>query len=157
MSNRSKTRLYYAAAVCLLLVTAALRFYNLTGHFLSYDEAVAANNSRGSIQTVLENTRSKNSAPILYPLVLYAVQNVESSHLSVRIVPAAASVLTVVALLLLLPRVGISRWAAFIATLLAVGSVEAIRHAQEVRGVLRGRTRGGADDRRAALVHPREA
>lgn len=133
MSNRSKTRLYYAAAVCLILVTAALRFYNLTGHFLSYDEAVAANNSRGSIQIVLENTRSKNSAPILYPIVLYAAQNVESSHLSVRIVPAAASVLTVAALLLLLPRVGISRWAAFIAALLAVGSVEAIRHAQEVR------------------------
>ena len=133
MSNRSKTRLYYAAAVCLLLVTAALRFYNLTGHFLSYDEAVAANNSRDSIQTVLENTRNKNSAPILYPLALYVVQKAESSHLSVRIVPAAASVLTVAVLLLLLPRVGVSRWAAFIAALLAAGSVEAIRHAQEVR------------------------
>ena len=133
MHKTGKTRLYYAACICLLLVTAALRFYNLTGHFLSYDEAVAANNSRGSIQAVLENTRSKNSSPILYPFVLYAVQKVESSPLSVRIVPAAASVLTVAALLLLLPRVGVSWWAAFIAALLAMGSVEAIRHAQEVR------------------------
>ena len=133
MHKTGKTRLYYTACICLLIVTAALRFYNLTGNSLWYDEAVAANNSRGSIQAVIENTRSKNSSPILYPFVLYAVQKVESSPLSVRIVPAAASVLTVAALLLLLPRVGVSRWAAFIAALLAMCSVEAIRHAQDVR------------------------
>ena len=133
MSNRSKTRIYYAAAVCLLVVAAALRFWDLPGNSLWYDEAVAANNSRGSLEEVLENTRIRNTSPILYPVVLYAVQNVESSSLSVRIVPAAASVLTVAALLFLLPRVGVSRWAAFTAALLAVGSVEIIQQARDAR------------------------
>ncbi len=132
MSNRSKTRLYYAAAVCLLVVAAALRFWDLPGSTIEYDEAVAANNSRvGTLDEVLENTRRHNSSPILYPLVLYAVQKVESSRLSVRIVPAVASVLTVAALLFLLPRVGVGRWAAFIAALLATGSIPAISHAQQ--------------------------
>ena len=89
MSNRSKTRLYYAAAVCLLVVAAALRFWDLPGSTIEYDEAVAANNLRvGTLDEVLENTRRHNSSPILYPLVLYAVQKVESSRLSVRVVPA---------------------------------------------------------------------
>ena len=134
MSNRSKTRLYYAAAVCLIVVTAALRFWDLPGSTIRFDEAVAANNSQvGALDEVLENTRRHNSSPILYPLVLYAVQKVESSRLSVRIVPAVASVLTVAALLFLLPRVGAGRWAAFIAALLATGSIPAISHAQHVR------------------------
>ena len=106
MSDRSKTRLYYAACICLLIAAAALRFYDLPGGSLGYDEAVAANNSRGSLGEVLDRTRNNNSSPILYPIVLYAVQKVESSRTSVRIVPAIASVLTVAALLFLLPRVG---------------------------------------------------
>ena len=133
MSNRSKIRLYYAAAVCLLVVAAALRFYDLPGNSLRPEEAVASFNSRGGIAEVIENTRIKSTSPILYPLVLYAVQNVEISPLGIRIVPAVASVLTVAALLFLLPRVGVSRWAAFIAALLAAGSVELIRHAQDAR------------------------
>ena len=133
MSARDKTRLYYAAAICLLVVAAALRFYDLPGNFITFDEAVAANNSRGSLSSVLARTRDSNSSPILYPLVLYAVQKVESSPLSVRIVPAAASVLTVAVLLFLLPRVGVSRWASFIAAILAMGSVNAIWNAQDVR------------------------
>ena len=133
MSDRGKTRLYYAAAVCLLIAAAALRFYDLPGNSITFDEATAANNSRGSLSSVLARTRDSNTSPILYPLVLYAVQKVESSPLSVRIVPAAASVLTIAALLFLLPRVGVSRWAAFIAALLAAGSVNSIWNAQDVR------------------------
>ena len=133
MSDRGKTRLYYAAAVCLLVVVAALRFYNLPGNTMTFDEATAANNSRGSLQEVIDNTRNRNTSPVLYPLVLFAVQEVESSALSVRIVPAAASVLTVAVILFLLPRFGVSRWAAFIAALLAAVSVNAIWNAQDVR------------------------
>ena len=134
MSDRGKNRLYYAAALCLIIAAAALRFYGITDVFLDGDELRSALWSRqDTIAEVLDSTRSGNASPILYPLVLYAVQKVESSPLSVRIVPAAASVLTVAALLILLPRVGVSRWAAFIAALLAAGSVEAIRHAQDVR------------------------
>ena len=134
MSDRSKTRLYFSACACLLLVAAALRFYDLSGGVIWGDQAVAANNSLvGGLEEVLENTRNRNSSPILYPLVLYAVQKVESSPLSVRIVPAIASVLTIVVFLILLPSVGVSRWAAFIAALLSTGSFEAIWHGRAVR------------------------
>ena len=133
MSDRSKTRLYYAACICLLIAAAALRFYDLSGGSLGYDEAVAANNSRGSLGEVLDKTRNSNSSPILYPLVLYAVQEVESSRMSVRIVPAIASVLTVAAILFLLPRVGVSRWAALVAALLSMLSLSAIEHARNGR------------------------
>ena len=133
MSARDKTRLYYAACVCLLVVAAALRFYDLPGNSITFDEAAAALNSRGTLAEVIDNTRERNSSPILYPLVLYAVQKVESSALSVRFVSAAASVLTIAVLLFVLPRVGVSRWAAFAAALLATGSVDGIWNAQDAR------------------------
>ena len=134
MSDRDKTRLYYAVCVCLLVVAAVLRFYGITDVFLDADELRSALWSRqDTIAQVVERTRNGNTSPILYPLFLYVIQKVESSPLSVRMVPAAASVLTIAALLFLLPRVGVSRWAAFIAALLSTGSVEAIRHAQHVR------------------------
>ena len=69
-----KTHLYYVAAVCLLLVSVVVGFLDLPGNSLWYDEAVVSFNSRGSLGEVIENTRDKNSSPILYPLVLYAVQ-----------------------------------------------------------------------------------
>ena len=55
------------------------------------------------------------------------------SAFSVRVLPAAASVLTIAVMLFLLPRLGVSRWAAFLAALLATLSVTAIRHAQDAR------------------------
>lgn len=125
--------MYYAGCICLLLVTVVLRFYNLTGQSLGDDEALVASGLRGSLHDVFESTHNDNSSPILYPLVLYAVQKVESSLFTVRLVPAVASVLTVATFLLLLPRVGISRWAAFIAALLAASSAEAILQAQLVK------------------------
>ena len=124
---------YLVACVCLLIVAAALRFYDLPGHSISHDEAVAANNSIGSLSEVLRETRHDNSSPILYPLVLYAVQKVESSPFSIRVVPAVASVLTIAALLFLLPHLGVSRGAALLAALLATFSVVAIEHAQDAR------------------------
>ena len=128
-----KTRLYYTACVCLLVAAAGLRFYDLSEKPLRHDEAAAANISRGALSEVVSNTRSGNSSPILYPLALWAVQQVESTVSSVRVVPATASVLTVVVMLFLLPRLGVARGAAFLAALLATLSVEAIRHAQDVR------------------------
>ena len=127
------TRLYYAACVCLLVVAAGLRFHDLSANYLHIAEAITANNSKSTLSEVVSGTRYSNSNPILYPLVLYAVQKVESTRFSVRIVPATASVLTVAVMLLLLPRLGVARGAAFLAALLATLSVEAIRHAQDVR------------------------
>ena len=132
-SHDRKTRLYYAACICLLVAAAGLRFHDLSEHQLRFDEAVVANHSKGTFSETIFNTRYRHSSPILYPLVLYAVQKVESSIFSIRIVPATASVLTMAALLFFAAALGVSRRAAFLAALLATLSVEAIRHAQDAR------------------------
>ena len=124
---------YFVVGLCLVVVAAWLRFRGLSVNSLWGDEAVAANNSRGSLQEVLPNTRNHNSSPILYPLILYAVQLVESTAFSVRAVPAAAGTMTVAALVFLLPRVGIARPAAFLAGLMLTVSTEAIQHSQDAR------------------------
>ena len=129
----SPKRLLLAAFVCLLVVAAALRFDDLPGNSVWYDEAVAANNSSGALAEVVSNTRHRNSSPILYPLALWAVQKVDVSAFSIRVLPATASVLTVAVMLFLLPRLGVARWAAFLAALLATLSVAAIYHAQDAR------------------------
>ena len=126
-------RRYAIAGICLLIVAAALRFYGISEYGLLYDEALAALNSKGSFAEVLDNTRERNSSPILYPIALWAVQQAASSNFSVRVMPAVASALTVGALLFLLPRLGVPRRAAFMAALLAALSVAAIEHAQNSR------------------------
>ena len=132
-SRDHKTRLYYTACVCLLVTAAGLRFYDLSEKPLRHDEAAAANISRGALSGVIPGTNVSNSSPILYPLALWAVQQVESTVFSIRVVPATASVLTVAVMLFLLPRLGVARGAAFLAALLATLSIESIRHAQDAR------------------------
>ena len=124
---------YWVACLCLVAVAGYLRFRGLSDNSLRFDEAVAAHNSRGSLWEVLPNTRHANSSPIVYPLVLYAVQLVESSAFSVRAVPAAAGTMAVAALVFLLPRVGVARPVAFLAGVMLTVSAEAIRHAQDAR------------------------
>ncbi len=132
-SRNLKACLYYAACICLLVAATGLRFHDLSEKSLRFDEAVTANMSRGALSEVVRDIRCCNSLPILHPLVLHAVQKVESTILSVRIVPATASVLTIALMLFWLPRLGVARSAAFLAALLATLSVEAIRHAQDAR------------------------
>ena len=129
----SPERLVLAAFVCLLVVAAGLRFHDLSEKSVWYDEVVAASNASGALSEVVLHTRNRNSSPILYPLALWAVQKADVSAFSIRILPATASVLTVAALLFLLPRAGVNRWAAFLAALLATLSVAAIEHAQDAR------------------------
>ena len=124
---------YSLAALLLLLITAALRFHDLAGDTVNFDEAAVAFNSRGSLAQVISNTRHSNSSPLLYPLISWIIQQVESSAFSLRLVPATASVLTVAAILLLLPRVGVSRPAAWLAALLATLSPAAVEYAQSAR------------------------
>ncbi len=134
MTTAANNRHYFViACVCLLIIAAALRFYNLTGLSLRYDEAKVALNSIGAISEVWDNTRYENSSPILYPIALWAVQKATSTEFSVRFLPAAASALTVGALLLLMPRVGVARRTAFIAALLAALSAAAIANAHDAR------------------------
>ena len=129
----SRERLVLAAFVCLLIAAAGLRFYDLTGGSVWFDEVIAADNSNGSLSEVIPNTRGGNSSPILYPFALWAVQKVDTSAFSIRVLPATASVLTVAVMLFLLPRLGVSRWAAFLAALLTTFSVAAIENAQDAR------------------------
>ena len=126
-------RCYVIGGVCLLIAAGALRFYNLPGAALRYDEIAVALISRESLAEVLGYTRQTHHIPILYPLALWAVQKASVSELGVRIVPAAASLLTVGALLFWMPRVGVARWAAFMAALLCALSAAAIEHAQDAR------------------------
>ena len=132
-------RCYVIACVCLLMAAGALRFYNLPANSLWYDEAVTSIHSRGDFSDVINNnrygidkvTRYGTNAPILYPIALWAVQKVESTNFSVRLASAIAGVLTVGALLLLMPRAGVARGAAFLAALLAALSIGAIEEAQD--------------------------
>lgn len=135
MATAVNARRYATACVCLLIVAAALRFYDLPKNSLWHDEAVAAIIARGTISEVIINagTRYSNTSPVLYPIVLWAVQKAASTEVSVRLMPAAASLLTVAALLFLMPRVGVPRRVAFLAALLAALSAAAIEHAQDAR------------------------
>ena len=129
----SRKHLYYAACVGVLVAAAVLRFHNLSETSLWLDEAIAANNSRGTFWEVALYTRHRNSSPVLYPYLLWAVQLVESSPFSVRFVPALASTLTVGVFLFVLPNVGVGRTASLIAGLLAGLSPAAIEEARGVR------------------------
>ena len=133
MASVVNARRYVIAGVCLLIAAAALRFDNLTEYGQTTDELKAALNSRGALSEVVDNTRYENSSPILYPLALWAVQKAASTDFSIRLVPAAASLLTVGALLFLMPRAGVPRGAAFLAALLCALSVAAIEHANDAR------------------------
>ena len=132
-SRDRKACLYYAACVCLLVAAAGLRFHDLSEKSLRHDEAATANYSRGALSEVISKTRCCSSSPILYPLILYAVQKVDSTAFSVRVVPASASVLVVAVMLFLLQRLGVARGVAFQAALFATLSVQAIWHAQDAR------------------------
>lgn len=128
-----ESRLYYAACVVLIVLAAGLRFHDLPSTSLRHDEAVAATNTQGTISEVVGNTRNRNSSPILWPLGLWAIQKIESSHVSLRIVPAVASTLAVATLVFLLPRAGVRRSVAFLAGVLMAVSTAAIHEAQDVR------------------------
>ena len=129
----SRERLVFAAFVCLILLAAGLRFYDLPGDYLRGDEKAASYNSHGTLSKVVHNTRNRNSSPLLYPLALWAVKKVDVSAFSLRVLPATASVLTVAVMLFFLPCLRMSRWATFLAALLATLSVAAIEHAQDAR------------------------
>ena len=123
---------YVAAAIVLLAVAAALRFYELGQTLAHTDEATAALNSGGTLAEVVHNTRWGNSSPLLYPLLLWAVQQVDASPFSIRFLPALSGVLTV-GVILLLPRFGVRRDAALLAAILAALAPAAIYEARGAR------------------------
>ena len=124
---------YYAACAVLLAVAAALRFYDLAGHDVHYDEAVDALQARGSLPEIIEQLRCCGVHPIARPLLLGAAQLASVSEFSVRAPSALASVLTVGTLVILLPRVGVGKPVGFLAGLMAALSPPAILHARDAR------------------------
>lgn len=123
---------YGIVCVILVVLAAVLRFYELSANSLWLDEAALALFTRGTFFESWDMVREGHSAPPFYPLVLWLVQKVESSAFSVRLVPAAASVLVIAGILWLLPRF-VGRWSAFQAALLFTFSTEAIRQARDAR------------------------
>ena len=124
---------YSVACVILILIAAALRFHDLPSHHLTPDEAVAALNAQGSFGELIENTRTRNSSPLLWPLGLWLIEKIEVSRLSIRLAPALASTLTVAALVVLLPLAGVRRSVAFPAGVLMAVSAAAIHEARDAR------------------------
>lgn len=124
---------FLALSLGALGAAMALRFYLLDYESLWYDEAVSALASRGPFAEVVENLRRDTTMAILVPLLLSAVQSVEISTFTVRLVSVAASSLTVGGLLFLLPGLGVGRRAALLAATAAAFSWPAIVEAREVR------------------------
>lgn len=128
-----RVRWYYAAALAILLLAAVLRFYDLSGNPLDRLEAETFGNSQGDSPREFLIHQRTDSHPVTHPLLLRAVQEVAVSRFSIRALPALASLLTVAAILFLLPRCGFDRRAALMAGLLATVSVAAIELAQNGR------------------------
>ena len=124
---------FLIAALAVLLTAAALRFQDLGGQSLWYDEAVSVVVSRGSFGEIVENIRRDSTTAILVPLALRAVQSVEDSNAGLRLLSAVSSMLTVAGFLFLLPAVGVGRRAALLAAAMAALSWPAIVEAREVR------------------------
>ena len=119
--------------LCLIIAAAASRFHELAEFSLRHDEAMASEISAVPLSELLQNINKWGSTPALYPLALWLAQKVETSTFSVRALPAAASALSVAAMLLLFPAAGLRRDAVLPAALLALVSVAALRHAHDAR------------------------
>ena len=119
--------------LCLIIAAAASRFHELTEFSLRHDEAMASEISAVPLSELLQTIKERGSMPALYPLALWLAQKVETSTFSVRVLPAAASALSVAAMLLLFPAAGLRRDAVLLAALLALVSVAALRHAHDAR------------------------
>ena len=133
LSRSAWSRRYAIACALLLVMAAGLRFHDLAGSTLRYDEATLANFAVGTLPEALEAVQAYHSAPMGYPTILWALQKAKTSPLMVRIVPAGASVLAIAVLVLWLPALGVPRSVAFLAGLMATASVPLIEHAQDAR------------------------
>ena len=128
----SRGHFFLIGALLVLTIATALRVYHLGDRSLWFDEALTADASRGTLTQMLEQQRSRGSAPVVHPSILYLVQKVASGAVAVRAPSVLASLLAVL-LMLAMVRVKMSPSAAlFSAAILAV-SASQIRYAQEVR------------------------
>ncbi len=123
---------FLVAALVLVAIAAAFRIYHLGNRSLWYDEAVTANISRTTLAHMIEATRSRGSAPLMHPYILYLVEKVGKSAVAVRAPSVLASLLAVLVMLAMV-RAKVSQHAALFAAAILAVSASQIRYAQEVR------------------------
>ena len=130
--SRYQRYFFLVAALFLLTIGGALRVYHLGNRSLWFDEALTANTSRSTLTHMIQATRSRGSAPVVHPYILYLVEKLGRTAGAVRSPSVLASLLAIL-LMLGMVRANVSRNAAlFAAAILAVSASE-IRYAQEVR------------------------
>ena len=132
-ARQPRYRAFLFVSISIVLFAASLRAWHIADRSLWLDEAIAANISRGTVAETLVLTRDLHSAPIVHPLILYAVEKVAADPLAVRLPSFVASMLAVVLILCLaaIPSIG-QKTAALAALMLGVSAAQ-IRYAQEVR------------------------
>lgn len=128
----SRSAFFVGAALFLLIIATALRFYHLGDRSLWYDEAVTANTSHSTLTCMVKATRSRGSAPLVHPYLLYLVEKVGKSAVAVRSLSALASLLAVL-MMLAMVRTKIGQDASLFAAAILAVSASQVRYAQEVR------------------------
>jgi uncharacterized membrane protein len=128
----SRRHSFLAASLILLAIGMALRVHHLGGRSLWFDEALTANTSRGTLTQMLQEARTRCSAPIVHPVILYLVQKVSGGPMAVRMPSLVASLFAVLVMLATVRAKVTYRAALFSATILTV-SASQVRYAQEVR------------------------
>lgn len=126
-------RTYRNAAWAIIAVAALLRFWDLGGPSLWFDEAVYVINSNGTFADVITATQTNNSSPILLPLLLNIFERtIGLSEFTARL-PAALVGIAAVFVMTRLKDVGVSRPVALTsAALIAISQMQII-YSQEVR------------------------
>ena len=126
-------RRYLAISLLILTLAVVVRAVGISTRSLWYDEAIAANISRGSMSETIILTRLEHSAPILHPLILFAVERVAQTPLAVRVPSLVASILAIFALLGFTTLRSVGWKSAVIAALMMAVAASQVRYAQEVR------------------------
>lgn len=155
-SDPFSRRFFLIGAVLLLSIGTVLRVYHVGIRSLWFDEALAANISRGRLteverafgtgtraqakantwlgtpSKVLEATRSLSSAPVVHPYILYLTQKVGRGPVAVRAPSVLVSLLALV-VMLAMARVKVSHNAVLFSAAMLTVSASQIRFAQEAR------------------------
>jgi hypothetical protein len=131
--RRALSQEFLLCCIVVMLLAASLRLYHISERSLWFDEAIAANISRGTLGHTLVLTRNEHSAPIIHPLVLYAVEKTAAGPLAVRTPSFVASLLAVFLMLCFVTIPSFDRKTALLSALMLGMSALQIRYAQEVR------------------------
>jgi hypothetical protein len=131
--RRPVNRAFLSVSVLIVLFAAALRICHIGQRSLWFDEAVAANISRGTLAEALTLTRAEHSAPITHPLLLYVVEKIDAGPLAVRGPALVASVLAVFLMLCFVTIPSIDQNSAVLSALMLSVSAAQILYGQAVR------------------------